>query len=104
MLQRSVFFVDSARTIVKSDQHCAEALVPAVMVRVGMRQCDLASAMTLPSHSGSPGPIEAPIAPALLELPFGSPEIPSLAAMLSDFRIERHLTKAAADRLSGAAG
>jgi capsular polysaccharide export protein len=66
-----------------------------------MRQFDLAATVAFASRGDGPGVWEAPIGSRLLAGPIGAPKIAALAALLPDFRIERHLPGASAGPLSG---
>ena len=101
MLRRNVIFVDSARPIVKSDRHRTKNDGTRARVGVGMRQSDLASVVAFASHGNGSRVREASIGSRLLAGSIGAPEMAALTAFLPDFRIDRRLRDASADRLSG---
>jgi len=66
-----------------------------------MRQSDLASVVAFASHGNGSRVREASIGSRLLAGSIGAPEMAALTAFLPDFRIDRRLRDASADRLSG---
>ena len=66
-----------------------------------MRQSDLASVVAFTSHGNGSRVREASIGSRLLAGSIGAPEMAALTAFLPDFRIDRRLRDASADRLSG---
>src|SRR5262245_41619600 len=66
-----------------------------------MRQCDLAPTRTLASRAGDLSCSEDLVGSEILELPMAKREIGPLSVLLPEFKIERRLPSAAANRLSG---
>jgi capsular polysaccharide export protein len=100
-LRRSVIFVDSARLIVKSNQRQGKKVYTEAMIGVGMRQCDLVSAMAPTSRDDSPRRAAAPAGSGLLAVGIAAGETGALKALFPEFTIGRRLPDLAPTAVSG---